>query len=93
MNTHEQTPEPPVRRIDRILAYVAITLVVLAIVCFVAVIIGTVAGADMGTPVWGVVSVTVMYGLPLGVMAFFALLIMNMARRSRAAKAAPGRKG
>ena len=26
-------------------------------------------------------------------MAFFALLIMNMARRSRAAKAAPGRKG
>lgn len=91
MNTHEQSPEPQVRRIDRILAYISITSIGLAVICFIAVIAGTAAGADMRTPLWAVVSVVLMYGLPLGIVAFFALLITNMVRRSSATKAS-GRK-
>ncbi len=90
MNTHDQTPEPPVRGIDRFLAYAAITLVAVAVACFVAIIIGTVVKTDFGTPVWTVVSALTMYGLPLGILLFFVLLIMNMVRRSRAATAARG---
>ena len=94
MNTQDQTPEPPVRRIDRWLAFTSITLIALAIICFVAVLIGTTAGADFSGPIWGAVSVVMRLGLPVGVFLFLALLIMNMMRRSRATRAAgPGRKG
>lgn len=94
MNSHDQTPEPPVRRIDRILAFSSITLVGLSILCFIAVMIGTTMKTDMTTPVWSIVSALLLYGLPIGVGLFFVLLVTNMVRRTRATNASrPGRKG
>ena len=93
MNTHQPSEEPEIRRIDRVLAISAITLIGLAVLCFIAIIVGTQLGADFGTPLWTAVSLLVQWGLPLGIVMFFALIIMNMMRRSRAARAAdPGRK-
>lgn len=88
MNTSERS-DPPIRSIDRILAFVSITLIAAAILCFIAIIIGTAAGVtDFGSGVWVVVSFVMYYGLPLGVVLFFILLVMNMTRRTRAAKQA-----
>lgn len=83
--------DPPIRPLDRLLAFVSVTLIVLAVACFLAIIIATWVGVTDFSGWWVAVSVLMYYGLPLGVVLFFILLIMNMIRRSRAAKAVRGR--
>lgn len=91
MNT-QQPAEPPIRRIDRILAFTSLSLMVAAVLCFIATIVATPLGADFGNPIWIVVSAVSIYGLILGMALLFTLLIMNMARRSKATKQAGARK-
>jgi uncharacterized membrane protein len=84
---------PPVRvnRLERILAVLVAAIVILALVCFVAVIVGTSlgAGADDGFShgVWPAVFMVPYLGLPLAFVLIVVLLISNALRRSRAAKA------
>jgi len=84
------TPTPgndvPVRRIDRILAFMSLGLLLLSIVCFFAIMIATASGADFSNPLWGIVS-TVIYIAPiLAFLLLIAVLIMTFVRRSRANK-------
>ncbi|WP_194395971.1 multidrug ABC transporter ATPase [Microbacterium atlanticum] len=74
----------PVRRIDRILAFMSLGLLVLSIVCFFAIMIASAAGADFGTGIWPIVGVLV-YIAPIAAFGLLlAVLIMSFVRRSRA---------
>jgi cell shape-determining protein MreD len=79
---------PPVRRIDRILAYMSIGLVLLAIVSFFALLIaGAIGGVDFESGLWPVIRLLPLVALPIGFLLLFALLIMSFVRRSRENKA------
>lgn len=88
MSNENSDTEVPVTRIDRILAVSSLTLIVAAVVCFVLMIIGSMITVEFGTPFWTIVTGIMYYGLPLGVVLFFALLISNTVRRAKLAKAA-----
>lgn len=79
-----------INQTERILAYGVLVLVGLALICFIAVIIGTTlgAGADDGFShgIWPAVFFVQYYGLPLAFLLIIALLVSNAVRRSRAAK-------
>ena len=78
----------PVRRIDRILAYTALGLTLLSIVCFFAVILARPAGVvDFGHGLWPTIIVLPLIGLPLAFILIAILLIMSFVRRSRANRA------
>ncbi|MBV0895445.1 multidrug ABC transporter ATPase [Microbacterium sp. NC79] len=90
MSNENPDTEVPVTRLDRILAVSSLTLIVAAVICFVAVIIGSMITVDFSTPLWTILSGIMYYGLPLGVVLFFTLLISNTVRRAKLAKAARG---
>ncbi len=79
-----------INQTERILAYGVLILVGLALVCFIAVIVGTTlgAGANDGFShgIWPTVFFVQYYGLPLAFLLIIALLVSNAVRRSRAAK-------
>ena len=78
------TDDVPVRRIDRVLAFVSLGLLALSVVCFFAIIIGSTTGADLASGVWPVVSVTVLIAPPVAFVALLVVLIMSFIRRARA---------
>ncbi|MDQ1174618.1 FtsH-binding integral membrane protein [Microbacterium testaceum] len=77
----------PVRRIDRILAFMSLGLLVLSILCFFAIIIGSSSGADMGSGVWPTVGLLVYIAPPIAFACLMAVLIMSFVRRGRANRA------
>jgi hypothetical protein len=78
----------PVRRIDRVLAYMALGLTVLSIVCFFAVILARPFGVtDFSAGLWPTIVVLPLIALPVAFLLIVALLIMNFVRRSRANRA------
>ena len=79
--------EVPVRRIDRILAFMSLGLLILSIVCFFTVIIAQPAGVtDFSEGLWPTLVVLPMIGLPVAFVLMLAVLIMSFARRGRANK-------
>lgn len=79
---------PPVRRIDRILAFMSLGLVLLAIVCFFALILATPLGVtNYDEGLWPVVRIVPLMALPIGFLLILTLIIMSFVRRSRANKA------
>jgi FtsH-binding integral membrane protein len=89
MSTRNDGSELPVRRIDRILAYMALGLTVLSIVCFFAVILARPLGVDdFSAGLWPLVVVLPLIALPIAFVMIVALLIMSFVRRSRANKGA-----
>lgn len=89
MSKQTPAPEVPVRRVDRILAFTALTLAALSVVCFFAIIIGTATGMSQSSfaeGMWPVVVAVPPYGLPLAFVMIIALLIMNFVRKGRATK-------
>ncbi|MFV0319511.1 MAG: multidrug ABC transporter ATPase [Microbacterium sp.] len=75
----------PVRRIDRILAYMSLGLIVLSIVCFFVVIAARPLGVtDFSGGLWPTITVLPLVGLPIAFLMIVALLIMNIVRRNRA---------
>ena len=85
-----QTPgDVPVRRIDRILAFMSLGLLVLSIVCFFAIMIGTAAGmeqADYGTGIWPLLGVLVYIAPIIAFILLISVVIMAFVRRARANK-------
>jgi FtsH-binding integral membrane protein len=77
----------PVRRIDRILAFMSLGLILLSIICFFAVMIGSASGAVMSTGIWPTVGVIVWIAPPLAFVLMMAVLIMSFVRRARANRA------
>jgi hypothetical protein len=89
MSKQTPAPEVPVRRVDRILAFTALTLAALSVICFFAIIIGSAMGmsqASFTEGLWPVVVAIPPYGLPLAFVMILALLIMSFVRKGRAAK-------
>lgn len=89
MSTKQPAEEPPVRRIDRILTFMSLGIVVLSVVCFFVILIASASGMqaeDFSAGLWPVVAMVPMIGLPIGFVMMLALIIMTMIRRGRAAK-------
>lgn len=84
MSTNPSGQDLPVRRIDRILAFMSLGLLVLSIVSFFAIMIGSTAGADMGTGIWPVIGVLVYIAPILAFVLLLTVLIMSFVRRARA---------
>jgi TRAP-type C4-dicarboxylate transport system permease small subunit len=85
MSTPTSGANVPIRRIDRILAYISLGLAVAAIVCFFAVIIARPAGVtDFSEGLWPLIVVFPLIALPVSFILIVVLLIMSFARRARA---------
>lgn len=89
MSARTSGEDLPVRRIDRILAFMSLGLLVLSIACFFAIIIGSSAGMeqeDFSGGLWPAVS-AVVYIAPIAAFALMmTVLIMTFVRKSRANK-------
>lgn len=89
MSKNSPSDDLPVRRIDRILAYTSLGLLVLSIGCFLAIMISTAMGmqqADYSAGLWPAVSLTVMVAPILAFVMLISVLIMSFVRRARANK-------
>lgn len=84
MSTRTPSDDLPVRRIDRILAFMSLGLLVLSIACFVAILIGSSARADFGTGIWPTIGVTVYIAPVLAFALLMTVLVMSFVRRARA---------
>lgn len=82
----DRTPadDVPVRRVDRILAFMSLGLIAFSVVCFFAIMIGSASGADMSTGVWPAVGLLVYITPVLGFLLLLAVLIMTFVRRAQA---------
>ena len=76
---------PPVRRIDRILAFMSLGLIAISVICFFVVLLGRPLGylTDPTEGLWPTVVVLPLIALPLGFVLMMALLIMSFTRRRR----------
>jgi len=86
MSTRTLDGDVPIRRIDRILAFMSLGLLILSVVCFFAIIIASSAKADMSTGVWPTVGVLLYIAPPVAFACLVAVLIMSFVRRARANK-------
>jgi len=89
MSKQNSGPEVPVRRLDRILAFTALTLAALSVICFFAIIIGSASGMNQESfteGAWPLVVAVPPYGLPIAFIMIIVLLIMSFVRKGRAAK-------
>ncbi|MFT3796983.1 multidrug ABC transporter ATPase [Microbacterium sp.] len=76
----------PVRRIDRILAFMSLGLLLLSIVCFLAIIVGSWSGANMGTGIWPTIGTTVYIAPVVAFGLLMAVLVMTFVRKARVGK-------
>lgn len=89
MSTQNAGSDVPVRRIDRILAFTALTLAALSVICFFAIIIGSAVGmnqADFSLGLWPLVAGIPLWGLPVAFVLIITLLVSSFVRKGRAAK-------
>ncbi len=85
MSTRTPGGDVPVRRLDRILAFMSLGLAVVSIGCFLAIIIARPAGVtDFTEGIWPIVLVLPLIALPIAFLMILALLIMTFVRRARA---------
>ena len=85
MSTRTPGGDVPVRRLDRILAFMSLGLAVVSIGCFFAIIIARPAGVtDFTEGIWPLVVVLPLIALPIAFLMILALLIMTFVRRARA---------
>ncbi|MEZ3161670.1 multidrug ABC transporter ATPase [Microbacterium sp. BWT-B31] len=84
MSTPTPREDVPIRRVDRILAFMSLGLLVLSVVCFFAIMIGSASGADFSSGVWPVLGVVVYIAPILAFLLLLTVLIMSFVRRARA---------
>ncbi|MBO3663835.1 multidrug ABC transporter ATPase [Microbacterium stercoris] len=81
--------DPPVRRVDRILAFMALGIAIVSVLCFAAIITSTAMGMqheDYGVGVWPVIGVFPLFGLPVAFLLILVLLIMTWTRKGKAGR-------
>ena len=77
----------PVRRIDRVLAFMSFGLLLLSIICFVAIMIGSASGMthdDFGAGIWPAVGTTVYIAPIVAFLLLVTVLIMTFIPKARA---------
>jgi TRAP-type C4-dicarboxylate transport system permease small subunit len=87
--TTKSPADPPVRRIDRILAYMALGIAVLSVLCLFAIMISTAAGMqhdDYAGGAWPIVATLPLIGLPIAFVLILVLLITSIVRRGKAGR-------
>lgn len=84
MSTPSPREDVPIRRIDRILSFISLGLLVLSIVCFFAIMLGSAARVDFSTGVWPVIGIIVYIAPILAFLLLLTVLIMSFVRRARA---------
>jgi hypothetical protein len=85
MSTRTPGGDVPVRRLDRVLAFMSLGLAVVSIGCFFAILIARPAGVtDFTEGIWPVIAVLPLIALPIAFLMILALLIMTFVRRARA---------
>ncbi|MFJ6652871.1 multidrug ABC transporter ATPase [Microbacterium sp. NPDC091313] len=84
MSTRTPGNDLPVRRLDRILAFMSLGLIVLTIGCFFAILIGSAIKVDFGSGVWPALGVVLYIAPILAFVLLFTVLIMSFVRRARA---------
>lgn len=84
MSSNNPSEDVPVRRVDRILAFMSLGLLVLSILSFFAIMIASAAGVTMSTGVWPVVGVLVYIAPIVAFALLLTVLIMSFVRRARA---------
>jgi TRAP-type C4-dicarboxylate transport system permease small subunit len=82
----DETPQPTMR-VQRVLAYSAAGLVILSLLCFFTLIIGTWLGAGpaqgSGKGVWPTVELLPLVALPVAMVLIIVLLVVSMVARSK----------
>jgi TRAP-type C4-dicarboxylate transport system permease small subunit len=89
MTTQNSGPEAPVRSVDRILAFTALGLAALSVICFFTIIIGSAVGMtqeSFGEGAWPLVAGIPLWGLPIAFVMIIVLLVSSFVRKGRAAK-------
>ncbi|NYE19588.1 multidrug ABC transporter ATPase [Microbacterium immunditiarum] len=84
MSTPSPREDVPIRRIDRILSFISLGLLVLSIVCFFAIMLGSAARVDFSTGVWPMIGIIVYIAPILAFLLLLTVLIMSFVRRARA---------
>jgi hypothetical protein len=84
MSTRPPADDVPVRRIDRILAFMSLGLLLLSVLSFFVIMIGSSAGADMSTGIWPAIGILVYIAPIVAFLMLLTVLIMSLVRRSRA---------
>ncbi|QKJ18841.1 multidrug ABC transporter ATPase [Microbacterium hominis] len=84
MSNRTPGEDVPIRPIDRILAFMSLGLLLLSIISFFAIMIGSSSGADMSSGVWPAVGVLVYIAPIIAFALLLTVLIMSFVRRSRA---------
>lgn len=83
------SPATPVKRLERILAYMIAGIVGLSLIAFVIVMIATAAGVgrsdEFSQGIWPFVFMLPLFGLPIGFILLIVLLIVSTIRRRREA--------
>jgi len=90
MSKKPASADVPVRRIDRVLAGIALGLMILSVVCFAAIIIGGATGMDhedFGQGLWPVIGTVVYIAPVLGFVSLMIVLISTFVRKARANRA------
>ncbi len=86
MSTDNSREDVPVRRVDRILAFMSLGLLVLSILCFFAILIGSAAHLKFDTGVWPAVGILVYVAPVIAFILLLVVLISSFVRRARANK-------
>ncbi len=76
-------------RVERMLAYMVASIIVLSLASFIALIAGTAAGLgreEFALGIWPAVTILPLIGLPIGFVLIIVLLVVSAVRRGRAAK-------
>jgi FtsH-binding integral membrane protein len=84
MSTRTPGEDVPVRRIDRILAFMSLGLLALSVLCFFAIMIGSATGAVMNTGIWPAVGILVYIAPIIAFVLLITVVIMSFVRRARA---------
>lgn len=85
MSTRSPDGDVPIRRIDRILTFMALGLTALSIVCFFTILFARPLGVtDFSAGIWPLVALIPYIALPVGFLLIVTVLIMSFARRARA---------
>lgn len=87
MSTSTPGSDVPFRRIDRLLTFMSLGIVVLSILCFFAIVFGSTADADMTSGIWPAIAAIPLIALPLAFLLILTVLIMTFMRRARANRA------
>jgi TRAP-type C4-dicarboxylate transport system permease small subunit len=86
MSTPRPREDLPIRRIDRILAFMSLGLLVLSILCFFVILIGSATHASFGVGLSAVLQLIVYVAPVVAFILLLVVLISSLVRRARANK-------